>query len=103
MIAITTIMLALITPDPHARAHNGTHKLLTHIFATSANQYNQVMEEVEELDGDDSFNDRRFFNFVGASYCAFLSGDDEHFDELNEELQHNFGACLGPIDVRPRH
>ena len=47
-------------------------------------------DDSDDVDGEQA--DKKFFRFLSASYTAFLSGEDDVFEKLSEELEDYFDA-----------
>ena len=60
-------------------------------------QYGAMYDSLD-LDGTDGDNRQMFFNHLAKAYCAFLSGDDDLFAALEDELVATFGAfCVAVV------
>jgi len=71
-------------------------ELLTYDAEVSANKEIEEeegnKEEEEDIEKLGQNSDKAFFNYLGDAYSAFLSGDDDTYTALEEDLVQNFEA-----------
>ena len=58
--------------------------------------FEQYKEEVEKGENEGQSEESDLFAFVAESYNAFVNFDDERCDELQAELEKDFGMSHSP-------